>query len=77
MHVLLKIGLEVPRCVTYFRGSQDVLEYATGGSKLGQNSVAYFMDGPWSILVGGGAPSVQTNSAVTARRRRGVVGGIL
>jgi len=54
-----------------------VLEYATGGSKLGQNSVAYFMDGPWSILVGGGAPSVQTNSAVTARRRRGVVGGIL
>src|SRR6218665_4036839 len=37
----------VLRCVTYFRGSRDVTK-CDMGSKLVQNSVTYFMDGPLS-----------------------------
>ena len=44
---LLKIG--GPRCVTYFWGA--VPGCVTGGSKLAKNSVAYFMDGPFSGIV--------------------------
>src|SRR6218665_381465 len=53
MHVLLKIVVGVPRCVTYFRGvPRCVTKCDRGrGSKLVQNSVTYmyFMDGPSSF----------------------------
>jgi len=39
-----------PRCVTYFKGSRDVAvcDRGKGESKMVQNSVTYFMDGPKS-----------------------------
>ena len=47
MHVLLKIGS--PRCVTYFREVPRCVTKCDRGrvSKLVQNSVTYFMDGPY------------------------------
>jgi len=35
-----------PWCVTYFRGSREVWRGVTGGIKIDQNSLTYFMDGP-------------------------------
>ncbi len=47
MYVLLKVE-GIPRCVTYFRGSriQMCVTKCVTESKLVQNSVTYFMDGP-------------------------------
>src|SRR6218665_857201 len=38
-----------PRCVTYFRGVPGCV---TGGRgvKIGQNSMTYFMDGPFHVI---------------------------
>src|SRR6218665_3755998 len=51
LHVLLKIK-GVPRCMTYFRGGPRCVTMCDRGgeSKLVQNSVTYFMDGPMKHL---------------------------
>src|SRR6218665_3360008 len=59
MHVLLKF--QGPRCVTYFmRGvSRCVTKCDRGrGSKLVQNSVTYFMDGPSWAYIRNGVPDL-------------------
>jgi len=39
-----------PKCVTYFKGVTICVTWG-GGSKLVQNSVTYFMDGPHPMFV--------------------------
>src|SRR6218665_518907 len=51
MHVLLKTRGGVSRCVTYFGGVPRCVAMCDRGrgSKLVQNSVMYFMDGPSAV----------------------------